>query len=299
MANNAYITLLGTNNYLYGCIGLMYSWKKTNSKYPFYCIVTENITEHNISILEAIGYHVIRDEHYLPESYVHILRQYEETGIYDTPVGESKSDLNQNGWQHCWTKLRMFNYTQFDKLLYIDADTFITQNIDDLFEWPGWSSICEYDAPWKGHYRFHAAFFLIEPNKQVYEELLKLAEDNPLILHPATQEYQLSNDYDLLNLYKSDWGEHPELRFPSYTFIDSYILQTSDFFLPYLLNNFTKMRIIHLCGPKPWICGTQEVANYSGDWGLWKELYLIYIKFVNKALEDLYYNGIVSLPLIK
>ena len=50
MNNNAYITLLSTNNYLYGCIGLMYSWKATNSKYPFYCVVTEDITKENIMI---------------------------------------------------------------------------------------------------------------------------------------------------------------------------------------------------------------------------------------------------------
>ena len=98
MSNNAYITLLSTNNYLYGCIGLMYSWKATNPKYPFYCIVTEDITEYNIQILEAIGYKIIREKRYIPNSYLEKLKKYEETGVYETPIGESSTDLKKNGW---------------------------------------------------------------------------------------------------------------------------------------------------------------------------------------------------------
>ena len=299
MSNNAYITLLGTDNYLYGCIGLMYSWKTTNSKYPFYCVVTENISQESIRILEAIGYNVIIDTAYVPQSYYNMLKEYEETGNYKTPVGNSTTDMSRNGWQHCWMKLQLFKYTQFDKLLYIDADTYVVQNLDDMFEKPAWTSICEYDATWTGNIRFHAGFLLIEPNETVYSDLLQLAEDNPLIQHPLTHEFQLSNDYDLLNLYKSDWCEHPECIVPNYTFIDSFTIRTTDFFLPYLLNNFTKIKIIHLSGSKPWLCGTQEVANYGEEWGLWKELYLIYIKFLNKALEDIYYKGIANLVLVR
>jgi lipopolysaccharide biosynthesis glycosyltransferase len=298
MEKNAYITLLSTNNYLYGCIGLMYSWKATNPKYPFYCVVTEDITQENIRILEAIGYKVIVDKRYIPASYLKILKEYEETGDYKTPIGNSTADLQKNGWQYGWTKLQIFKYTQFNKLLYVDADSYVVQNLDFMFDLPGWSSICEYDAPWTGQVRLHSAFFLIEPDKKVYTDLLQLAEDNPLIPHPVTGELQLSNDYDLLNLYKKDWCEHPECIVPNYTFLDSFTIRTSDFFFPFLINSFTKVKAIHLTGEKPWLRGTQEVANYCGEWGLWKELYLIYIKFLNKALEDICHKGIASLPLI-
>ena len=77
MSNNAYITLMSTNNYIYGCIGLMYSWKNTNPKYPFYCVVTKDITKENIKILEAIGYKVIIDDLYIPKSYYETLLKYE------------------------------------------------------------------------------------------------------------------------------------------------------------------------------------------------------------------------------
>lgn len=299
MSNKAYITLLSTNNYLYGCIGLMYSWKATNPKYPFYCIVTEDITEYNIQILEAIGYKIFRENRYIPTSYLEKLKKYEETGIYETPIGESSSDLQRNGWQHGWTKLHIFKYEQFDKLLYIDADSYIVQNLDDVFDRPAWSAVSEYDATWRGYHRFMSAFLLIKPNLDVYNEILQLAEDNPLIIHPQTNEYQLSNDYDLLNLYKNDWGKHPELSMPNYTYIDSFVLQTSEFFYPFLISSLYKVKAIHLTGTKPWLQPVQEVINYGGEWGLWKELYLLYIRFLNKALEDLCHKGIANLCLVE
>ena len=49
---------------------------------------------------------------------------------------------------------------------------YIIQNLDDVFERPGWSAVCEYDATWRGYHRFMSAFLLIEPSLKVYEEIL-------------------------------------------------------------------------------------------------------------------------------
>jgi hypothetical protein len=59
-----------------------------------------------------------------------------------------------------------------------------------------------------------------------------------------------------------------------------------------------KIKAVHLTGTKPWLAGTKEVATYTNEWGLWKELYLMYIKFLNKALEDIWARGIAVLPLV-
>lgn len=296
---NAYITLLSTNNYIYGCIGLMYSWKKTNPKYPFYCVVTENITEENIRILTEIGYHVLREPLYIPKSYWTILKSYEETGNYATPIGYSTADLTKNGWQYGWSKLHIFKYTQFDKLLYIDSDTYVVQNIDYLFDYPEWSSVCEWENPKYGSFRLHSGFMLIHPDEKTYNDLLQLAEDNPLIIHPSVNEYQLSNDYDLINLYLGKWNEDIGYCLPPCTFFDSLRFNTDEENIPILLNSFQQLKIIHLSDTKPWIGGTSHVANFGGTWSLWKELYLLYIRFLNAALQDMYYKNIAALPYIQ
>lgn len=294
----AYITILCTNNYIHACIGLMYSWQATNPKYPFYCLVTDEITSENIKLLEDIGYKVLKDQAFIPDSYFKTLEKLESETEPEFFIGNATADLKKNGWQHAWTKLQIFKYTQFEKLLYIDADSYVVQNLDHLFDMPGWSASCEYDAPWTGLHRFHTAFFLAEPSRQIYDELVQLAEANPLIRHPQTGMLQLANDYDLLNLYKSDWAQHPECQMPSYTFVDSFTLRTSDYFLPFVLNCVSKVGVIHLTGPKPWLCGSAEIQNYGAEWGLWKELYLIYLKFLNNAIADLWYRGIACLSQI-
>jgi hypothetical protein len=60
-------------------------------------VVTEDITEANIKILEAIGYKIIKDSRYIPNSYFETIKRYEESGNYETPIGESTSDLTKNG----------------------------------------------------------------------------------------------------------------------------------------------------------------------------------------------------------
>lgn len=293
MKQYAYITLLSTDNYLYGCIGLMYSWKNTNSHYPFYCIVTSNITEQTKEVLRKIGYILIEEPIYIPQSYYTTLQKI-ENGELQLPLGYSTSDLMRNGWQYGWSKFHIFKYDQFDKLLYIDADSFVLQNMDFLFEKPEWSGVYEWGSYERNYYRFLSAFLLIKPSKELYNSLIQFAEDNPIIIHPGSQQPQLSNDYDLLNLYYSDWTNHSELHLPPYVYVDSYFLSRSQF--KYWFNNANKITAIHLSDKKPWLEG-RGFQPRSDEFGLWKELYLFYIDFLNDCLLDLHNKGI-DLPMV-
>ena len=140
---------------------------------------------------------------------------------------------------------------------------------------------------------------LIRPDEKTYNDLLQLAEDNPLIIHPSINEYQLSNDYDLINLYLGDWNKDIGYCLPPCTFFDSLRFNTTEENIPILLNSFQQLKIIHLSDTKPWIGGTAYVADFGGTWSLWKELYLLYIRFLNAALQDLYYKNIAALPYIQ
>lgn len=293
MANNAYITLLSTNNYLYGCIGLMYSWKRTQPKYPFYVIVTPEITEENIKILEEIGYNVIKDELYIPESYYRTLQDIEE-GRLSLPLGNSTSDLSKNGWQYGWTKLHIWKYTQFDKLLYIDADSVMCQNLDYLFDSPELSLIPEHAS----QDRFLSAFLLIRPNLEEYRKLLQFAEDHPILIHPRTKQAQLANDFDLLNMYFNNWKWHTELHLPEYTYVDSILFVEEYENVLYWFNNFTKIRAIHLSDKKPWLGGYAYMNPRNDSWDLWRKLYQWYIYFLNDCINDINQKYNLNLKLV-
>ncbi|KAF1961641.1 nucleotide-diphospho-sugar transferase [Byssothecium circinans] len=73
----------------------------------------------------------------LPEEKRERLRQDGATvvEIQDVPVG-SWVQTNVDRWKEQFTKLRVFEMTQYKRILYIDADTMIMKPMDDIFAEP-------------------------------------------------------------------------------------------------------------------------------------------------------------------
>lgn len=109
MTEYAYTTLLASNDYLYGVLGLYYSWKLTHSKYDFILIVTDNISKENLSIVEQAGI------------------DYTIVPRYDFKNPQSKYNIT-------WNKFYIYTLTQYTKVCFIDADAILIENIDSVFD---------------------------------------------------------------------------------------------------------------------------------------------------------------------
>ena len=110
MTDYAYTTLLASNDYIYGVLGLYYSWKLTAPKYDFVLIITDNISKENIDIVEQAGI-----------SYTIVPR-------YDFKNKNSKYNIT-------WNKFYIYSLTNYKKVLFIDADAILIENIDHVFEY--------------------------------------------------------------------------------------------------------------------------------------------------------------------
>lgn len=110
MTEYAYTTLLASNDYIYGVLGLYYSWKLTASKYDFVLIITDNISKENIDIVEQVGI-----------DYIIVPR-------YDFKHKNSKYNIT-------WNKFYIYSLTNYKKVLFIDADAILIENIDQVFEY--------------------------------------------------------------------------------------------------------------------------------------------------------------------
>lgn len=117
--NMAYVTLLSTNDYLDAVLVLNKSLQRVNSKYPLLVMVVNTIFTPE---MEAIFRHNnIFYETVEPLSY--------STQVIDKYAGnECKTVLNTA------SKLQLFTLKNWDKLVYIDADVIVLQNIDELFD---------------------------------------------------------------------------------------------------------------------------------------------------------------------
>eukprot|EP00795_Rhopilema_esculentum_P016666 gene16666-8104_t len=91
------------------------------------------------------------------------------------------------------TKLKIWTLTQFKKCVFMDADTLVLQNIDDLFEREELSAAP--DIGWPDC--FNSGVFVFVPSLETYAALITFADE-----HGSFD----GGDQGLLNMYFKDWA---------------------------------------------------------------------------------------------
>ncbi|KAL0072090.1 hypothetical protein AAF712_001013 [Marasmius tenuissimus] len=114
----AYVTLLTKQSYLAGVLVLHHSIKAVASKYPLVVMVTPAVTEGVRDILRRQGLQLYDIESLMPEQGRHSLSE-SDARFHDT-----------------WTKLRVFQVDDFERVVLLDADMIVMKNMDELMELP-------------------------------------------------------------------------------------------------------------------------------------------------------------------
>lgn len=136
-----------------------------------------------------------------------------------------------------YTKLRIWQQTRFDKLLYIDSDTVVCGTLEKALERPRFAAApCTLPPD-----TFNAGVLVVEPDEDVFRDMLEEL--------PRRSEYQFG-DQGFLNTYFSDWHSGPGThRLPS-VFNASHLLYYSR---PGWERIREDLRILHFVGSrKPW-----------------------------------------------
>jgi glycogenin glucosyltransferase len=96
------------------------------------------------------------------------------------------------------TKLQLWSQTQFDRILFIDADTLVLSNLDHLFDLP--SSVELAAAPDLGFSDcFNSGVMLLKPSSSTFSELRQFAS--------RTASFD-GGDQGLLNIFFGDGSRH-------------------------------------------------------------------------------------------
>ena len=230
--NYSYVSLLTNDTYVYGIILLVESMKKVKTKYPLHVLVTKDVSTASLEILTQLKV------------------TYEKVDIIETPEDIYEHNLKFNvavatTWKNCWTKFRIFNLTQFDKIVFLDADIMILKNLDHLFKLPHMTAALdgEYFNIWPGWDHFNSGCLVIEPSNQLFENILQYGKSLKVEDLP---EYIFA-DQEVLNFYYKDWPEKKELHLNKYYNI----------FPPYVQSNQVddlskNAYFVHYVGRKPW-----------------------------------------------
>lgn len=142
---HAYVTILHSSEaYVCGAIALAQSIRQTNSTKDLVLLADDSITPISIAGLQAAGWKIRRIQR--------IRSAFAQKGSY-------------NEWNY--SKLRVWQLTQYSKVIFIDADLLVLNNIDTFFTLPQVSAAANHKD------LFNSGLMVVEPSQCMFEYLMR------------------------------------------------------------------------------------------------------------------------------
>lgn len=235
----AYVTTLTHGDaYAPGVEALGQSLIATGTKEPMVLMVTADVSRHAKDRLAAQGWTL----------------RHIETVKNPTPA---KQQLFPR-FDKVFTKLRAWELEELDKVVLLDADMVVRQNLDHLFERPELSAAPDFLLP----DRFNSGTMVLEPSRDKLARMLRQLAEAPT--------YD-GGDQGFLNSFFGDWYTGPgERRLPTWYNLPNFIYQ---FMLghPSLRREAEReAKVIHYLVQKPW----QSASTVTGASEIWWNAYL-------------------------
>lgn len=140
----AYVTILHSSEaYVCGAIALAQSLLQTNTTKHLLLLADNSITPKSLDALNAAGWDIMKIDR--------IRSPFAEKGSY-------------NEWNY--SKLRIWQLANYDKVIFIDSDLLILKNIDSFFALP------QLSAAANNKMRFNSGVMVVEPSGCLFEELM-------------------------------------------------------------------------------------------------------------------------------
>lgn len=236
MENFSFVTLLSTDNYLFGVLVLDKCLKSVKSRYPLFVLCSDCISEKSTLILKKfdIKYQLL-SEHI---AYKQGLNQLDE----------------KSHWNNTFDKLYIWTLTQFEKIVFLDSDMQVVSNIDFLFEKPHMSAVIADKFNFPGLRTLNSGLMVIEPNLQEFEGLQNTWYSG------AVQE-NIVGDQDIIRKYFDHWDDE-KLSLPqgcNVLYSECYdwmnIIREED---------VSPVQVVHYIGKKkPWMMSMRAIIRRS------------------------------------
>ncbi|KAK5875105.1 hypothetical protein CesoFtcFv8_027630 [Champsocephalus esox] len=231
LGREAFITLATTNSYCMGATVVARSLRRHGTTRSIVVMVTPNVSEQSRLALQSVFDEVITVDVMDSEDRVNLsLLGRPELGITFTKI-------------HCWT------LTQYSKCVFLDADTLVLCNVDELFHRdelsaapdPGWPDC------------FNSGVFVFRPSLHTHHRLLEHARQ-----HGSFD----GGDQGLLNSFFSGWPvEDISKHLP---FIYNLSASSPYSYLPAFQQFGHDAKIVHFLGSeKPWSSSSRREGGHS------------------------------------
>ncbi|XP_021937259.1 nascent polypeptide-associated complex subunit alpha, muscle-specific form-like isoform X2 [Zootermopsis nevadensis] len=221
MGGFAWVTLATNDSYSLGALVLGHSLRRAGSPHDLVVLVTPGVSAAMRNQLSSI-FTLVQE--------VNVLDSHDEANL---------ALLERPELGITFTKLHCWRLTQYDKCVFLDADTLVLKNSDELFERdelsaapdPGWPDC------------FNSGVFVYRPSLDTFNDLIKFA------LSKGSFD---GGDQGLLNLFFSDWATKDISR--HLPFIYNMVSTATYSYLPAYKQFGEGAKIVHFIGSnKPWL----------------------------------------------
>lgn len=143
---DTYVCLLSTDNYLEGVLVLNYNLQQLHSTHDLLCLITDNISDKTKDILNFfnIKYKIVKNLKY-------------------------DSDQSYTRWNPTFSKFYVFSLTEYNKVVYLDSDFLILENIDHLFNLDSFTM--NSDMPYHQD-KYNSSIMIIKPDLNDFNKLV-------------------------------------------------------------------------------------------------------------------------------
>lgn len=221
ICNEAYVTLVTSDSYVAGAGVLARSLKSTGTNRSIWCLAaSKQLSSNSLDILKSI------------------FDGISEVDCIDSGDQINLALLGRPELGPTFTKLHLWKLTQFKKVVFLDADTLVLKNIDDLFEREEFSACA--DVGWPDC--FNSGVFVAVPNGETYRKLLQ---------HADKEGSFDGGDQGLLNSFFSDWSVGPSSKRIPFTY--NLTINASYSYAPAFSRFKNDVKVVHFIGAqKPW-----------------------------------------------
>jgi alpha-N-acetylglucosamine transferase len=247
---NAFVTLVTNGDYATGALALVRSLKLTGTGADIVVMHTGGVAEAALAPLAKLGARLHPAE-LLPTSEAFNARHATREIHGRNPFTKGKKPDFHTPLDN-FAKLRLWQLTDYDRVVFIDADAIVLRNIDRLFAYPEFSAAPNVYESLADFHRLNSGVFTARPSQATFAAMLERLD--------APEAFWRRTDQTFLQSFFPDWHGLP-------VFFN--MLQYVWFNLPELWD-WRSIHVVHFQYEKPWEEGHAKADRLKPLIELWR-----------------------------
>lgn len=228
----AYVTLVTNADYAMGALALARSIQLSGTQADIVVLHTGGVDDAALEPLSELGCRLIRTE-LLDTSEAFNERHGRGKLHANAPFTKGRKPAFHSPLDN-FCKLRLWQLTEYQACVFIDADALVLRNIDKLFGYPEFSAAPNVYETLRDFHRMNSGVFVARPSAETFAAMLKVL-DQPGVFWRRT-------DQTFLETFFPDWHGLP---------VTMNMLQYVWFNLPELWD-WKQIGVLHYQYEKPW-----------------------------------------------